>query len=264
MNVLYFIAGLALIILIYMWFEAGWVKAETEDFGSGLVIAHLSDIHIDRLRVNPEKIIKILEDKSPDIVVMTGDYIEKKQDTGKFLKFLEAIAVRYPAYLTLGNHDHRAFSYDNKSIQEFISQMETAGAVVLQNKSVLYKKNGRKYLLTGIDDLREGKPVFNAFTDIVENADYHVILTHNPDTILYLPEGCADYMLSGHFHGGQIWAPWDLEFKLLRKDILCKRGITRGLHKINGINLYINRGLGNVIVPFRLFSRPEIAFIKLP
>jgi predicted MPP superfamily phosphohydrolase len=55
--------------------------------------------------------------------------------------------------------------------------------------------------------------------------------------------------------------PWNLEFFLLRKDVLCKMGLRRGLHKVNDIKVYLNRGLGNVVVPFRFLSRPEITVI---
>ena len=83
------------------------------------------------------------------------------------------------------------------------------------------------------------------------------------DIALDLPGSSFDIIFSGHFHGGQIWAPFDLEYRLLRRERLCKAGIRRGLHAVNGMRLYIGRGIGNVVFPFRFLSPPEITVIDL-
>ena len=89
----------------------------------------------------------------------------------------------------------------------------------------------------------------------------NIAFSHNPDIVFKIPEGYVDYLLCGHFHGGQIWMPFNLEFRILRNEVLCKMGITRGAHKVKGINLYISRGLGNVCFPLRFLSTPEIAIL---
>ncbi|MDD5603300.1 MAG: hypothetical protein PHG48_04335 [Eubacteriales bacterium] len=91
----------------------------------------------------------------------------------------------------------------------------------------------------------------------------NIAISHNPDITESLPPSSFDLLLCGHYHGGQIWAPFNLEFRSLRNDILSRKGITRGLHRVNGINIYISRGLGNVLIPFRFMSRPEAAIIDL-
>jgi len=40
-------------------------------------------------------------------------------------------------------------------------------------------------------------------------------------------------------------------------------GITKGLHKFGDTILYINRGIGNVVLPLRFLSRPEITIIDV-
>jgi hypothetical protein len=57
--------------------------------------------------------------------------------------------------------------------------------------------------------------------------------------------------------------PFGLEFRLFRKEPLGRTGIRRGLHMVNGIPLYLTRGIGNVIFPLRLGARPEITIIDL-
>ena len=57
--------------------------------------------------------------------------------------------------------------------------------------------------------------------------------------------------------------PFNIEYRLLRDEETCKAGYRKGLHNINGTSVYISRGIGNVVVPFRLGSFPEITFIDL-
>jgi predicted MPP superfamily phosphohydrolase len=116
--------------------------------------------------------------------------------------------------------------------------------------------------------LRHGNPdikkAFESILPSVQSNCINIAFSHNPDLTLSLPKGQVDYFLCGHFHGGQIWMPFNLEFRLMRSEKLCRMGYRRGFHKINGINIYINRGLGNVVFPFRFFSVPEIAVLQLP
>jgi len=265
------IVSLIVIIFLYMRLEVSLLDTSLINFSvssKGLKIAHLSDIHINKLYISSKRIINSLKQINPDIVIMSGDYIETQKNIPEFLEFLKAIISIYPVYLSLGNHDHKALYHDKNQIATFIAAIQATGAIVLHNSSTKVEKNSVCYNLIGIDDLKHGKPdLKKAFKDITPSLGgncINIAFSHNPDMLLDLPQDKVDYFLCGHFHGGQIWMPFHLEFKLMRKEKLCKMGYLRGLHKLNGINMYINRGLGNVIFPFRLFSKPEIAVIQLP
>lgn len=268
MIFLYVFSGIIVLLLLYMRFEAGFLKVERVRFtksSKSLRIVHLSDIHINRLKVPVWKIKKAIEQEKPDIVVMTGDYIEKAAHVHTFLDFLEEIKGRYPIYLCLGNHDHKAFSKLNTGIRQFIESISAMGVTVLHNDSVCFEKDRKIYNIIGVDDLKEGTAdIKKALNSRFPAAYANIAISHNPDIVFLFPRGGVDYLFCGHFHGGQIWLPFNLEFNMLRRDKLCKMGIRWGLHKINGINLYINRGLGNVALPLRFLSRPEITVYHLP
>ncbi len=274
---------LAVVLLCYMRIEASLLEKSYVNFSSsnnGLRIAHFSDLHVNKLYVSAKRIKASLDKVNPDIIILSGDYIQNQKDIPKFMLLLNEFNNVYPVYLTLGNHDHKAFKHPNNSksncskestcgkISSFIDKIQETGATVLLNSNTSIIKNNTTYNLIGIDDLKHGKPdVDKAFDGIFPssiNNSVNIVFSHNPDMLFNLPQEKADYFLCGHFHGGQIWMPFGLEFKLMRNEKLCKMGCTRGVHKINGINMYINRGIGNVVFPFRFRSKPEIAVIQLP
>lgn len=295
-DIITLIIFFAVVLLCYMRIEVSLLDKSYINFSTsknGLKIAHISDLHVNRLYISAKRIKASLAQINPDIIIMSGDYIESEKDIPEFITLLKEINSVCPVYLSLGNHDHKAFKHVkafknanksylgeyspksdissettllDESMSSFISKIQETGATVLVNSNTSLIKNNTTYNLIGIDDLRHGKPdVDIAFDGITPSKNcINVVFSHNPDIIFKLPKEKADYLLCGHFHGGQIWMPFGLEFKIMRNEKLCKMGYTRGKHKINGINIYINRGIGNVVFPFRFLSKPEIAIIQLP
>ena len=251
----------------YMMLETRLLCIKFVHFSSnsaGLKIAHISDVHINLLFVPEKRVLKALSKIQPDIICLTGDYIEKEKDVDKLLLFLNKLTQQYPVYLSLGNHDHKAYKNNPEGFNKYLKSISSTGAILLNNTDMILTKGIKLYRLIGIDDLKYGKPDIKKAIQNISNIEINVALSHNPDIVLALKNSKIDYLLCGHFHGGQIWMPFDLEFRLLRNEQLCRQGIKRGKHKVNGINMYINKGLGNVLLPFRLFSVPEIAVIQLP
>lgn len=268
MTYLYIILAVIVLALLYMRFEAGFFEVKRIKLTKNkkhLKVIQLSDIHINFIRVPAEKVREVLKKENPDLVLMTGDYIETPKNTEKFLKYLDAIKNGSTICLCLGNHDYRAFEDNEPGLAEFINDIESRGVNVLHNQCMLFEKNSKRYNIIGIGDLRsEHDDIEEALNSCNKGTDLNIAFSHNPDIALKIPKGKVDYLFCGHFHGGQIWLPFNLEYKMLRKDKLCKTGVRKGMHKINGINLYINRGLGNVLFPLRFLSRPEITVFHMP
>ena len=76
----------------------------------------------------------------------------------------------------------------------------------------------------------------------------------------------VDLMLSGHTHGGQI--NWKLlvpqkETRLSRWLHRPSRKFMRGHAVLGNTQLYVNRGLGTVVVPLRYGCMPEVSVLEL-
>ena len=140
------------------------------------------------------------------------------------------------------------------------------GITVLRNASAPIEKAGGRIWLSGVDDPLEGHPNPEvAIPESIRNVPNEpvILLCHGPDfadRLLTHPAGQAvDLMLSGHSHGGQIRLP------LLGAMVLPPMGrkYIEGWFRLGRLQLYVNRGIGAVGIPFRLNCPPEITVITL-
>ena len=225
----------------------------------------LTDLHAEFLRIKPDRLGQILATEEYDVLLFGGDLAgrhHKPKIARRWLDAIQAVAESrgIPCYAVIGNHDSA------KSLE----MLRQAGFRVLKNESaVLADREGREWLLLGLDILKAGQPDFGrALRSNTKAAaeippQRRVVLAHNPDTIFTLPGSSAGFFLAGHFHGGQIYMPFHLEFFLLRREKVGRMGFHKGQFRLNGLTCYISRGLGSVLFPLRLFSRPELPIIEL-
>jgi len=88
----------------------------------------------------------------------------------------------------------------------------------------------------------------------------NILLSHNPNTFDRAAELGIDLSLAGHTHGGQV----SLEF--VHPSLSPSRLVTpylRGWYTKNGAQLYVNRGIGTIGFPVRIFASPEITLFEL-
>jgi predicted MPP superfamily phosphohydrolase len=258
---------IVLIAMVLMVLQAGHLKREYLKIGDGglnMRICLISDFHMGLLMVSEKDIAKALKEENPDVLIIAGDIIESERHIAAFTNLFRQVSPDCPVFLTLGNHDYRCFMKNPLSKELFFFNLKNLGIDILINGCASFYKEEKLINIVGIDDYRFGSPdVKKALSMKNKNADFTVAVAHNPETALLIPPDMADILLCGHFHGGQIWMPFGLEFKIFRKEETSRLGYRRGLCTINGTPVYISRGIGNVVFPFRLGSRPEITFIDI-
>jgi len=225
-----------------------------------LRILQLSDLHMERLSISSHRLIALVKPTEPNLIVLTGDYLDQWNNVDKCLVYLEALVALQPRYgvvLVFGNHDH----YLGEAIDLFQQKIEAIGCKVLRNQSLCMDIEGFPVNIIGVDDYYVGKSDLKRSFEGIGHG-FNLMLSHDPDLVLHLNDShSVDYILSGHLHGGQFNVPF--AFRLFPMGELPKQKIVKGLHMINGRPVYINAGLGQSGVNARLRSRPEITIHHL-
>jgi uncharacterized protein len=113
--------------------------------------------------------------------------------------------------------------------------------------------------LCGVDDDREGKPDINAAFSQIPAEVTPLVLIHNPVVAeRFQSRKCV--ALAGHTHGGQINLP------IIRDYAVWRIGVKRyraGWFDVSSVKMYVNRGIGNTGVRFRINTPPEVAVFTL-
>jgi predicted MPP superfamily phosphohydrolase len=128
------------------------------------------------------------------------------------------------------------------------------------------ERGSSRIWLAGIDDPVLGRPdADRTMPAAIRNQAQEpiILMCHAPDFIDPLATHPASnsiaLVLSGHTHGGQVRIP------LLGAMHLPPGGrkYVEGLFNVGSMQLYVNRGIGAVGVPFRFNCRPEITRFRL-
>jgi len=241
-------------------------------------ICFISDLHFPNFCVDEKKVIDGCISCNPDLIVIGGDLIQNKKAANQAVSFIQKLSNKttVPIRIVLGNHDLGKDGFNEPALTEFVKSIEfaTENVKVLRNQVDILKTQGNcsRICLVGYTDFKHLSKItaLNMFDEAMENLDKNdsiIILEHNPDIVTYLQKSFekADrttLVLSGHTHGGQCSLPFNMEFLLLRKDILPKKGYKYGLFDYcKNCKLYISCGIGESFLPIRFGTTPEIAII---
>ena len=222
-------------------------------------ILHLSDFHMEKISITPEQLFNKINRKDVDIIALTGDYLEKVKNIDKFIEYLNILnklEPKYGIYVVFGNHDYLL----KNNINYFQKRIEETGAIVLKNENTSIMFEGQNINIIGIDDYKTKRSNIEMSYENLKPG-INIVLTHDPNIVLHMNNYSFDYLLCGHFHGGQIY--WPIPFHLIKMGKLPKKNIFKGLNFQQNKPYYINEGLGQTLVNMRLGSRPEITLHTL-
>lgn len=229
-------------------------------------VAQISDLHISRTGMRERKLTSAIIRIDPDILVITGDLVARNEGIEPCCRLLGALARGRTVIAVLGNNDHpfNRFRLDTPSL---VRQLEKAGVTVLINKSVkatVRPREGRPagpLYIIGLDDSFSWRDnIFTAREGVPRNGSA-ILLAHSPNIVERIDTGGIGLILSGHTHGGQIVLPL-AGAVYTNPPFRSRRKFVAGLYRVEGTYLYVNRGIGTVSIPLRLFARPEIAIFR--
>lgn len=234
---------------------------------SGFRIAQISDLHNAEFGKENEKLLSMLKECEPNIILITGDLIDSRRtDIETGISFAKKAVLIAPTYYVPGNHEARIEEYE-----ELIIGLESAGVHLLDNESVMVENSGDRITVAGMKDpsfvtdylFGDSKTVAeDALTKIVSNKDiYTVLLSHRPELFETYVECGADLVFSGHAHGGQFRIPFVGGLVAPNQGLFPK--YDGGVYSKDGTDMIVSRGIGNSILPFRINNPPEIVVVEL-
>lgn len=228
----------------------------------------LSDLHAGLCGIGPGRPAAAARSSGAAGILFLGDLSNGPRDFPRAIRWMVRLAAEsgLPVWMVPGNHDQWIWRERPDLFASMRKAFEGAGIRVLLNEGVrIPGLDGNPVLLSGLEDRAEGRPdpeaALAAGRDLPPTR--RILAAHNPDMALDLSPNQAAFLLAGHFHGGQVWMPFRLEFRLLRREQLAREGFIQGPFRRQGVTGFISRGLGCVLVPFRLGSRPQGTLVVL-
>lgn len=231
---------------------------------SGLKIVHFSDLlyksTVDKDDV--KNLVKRINELKPDIVVFTGDLINKNAKiTNEDIEFLEeeleSISAKIGKYAIYGDEDY--------SIESYKTIMEKGKFKILNNNydEIFYKNNDSMFIVGLPSSLKEEVKLEEAFAFYKEDEKrkFIIVLVHDGKTIKFLDESTyeVDLVLGGHSLNGSVVIPYyggvfidDGSYKYYQEHY--SKGIT---------DIYISSGIGTNKYPYRIFNKPSFNLYRL-
>lgn len=276
------LAQLVLLVDAAFWREPrslslGYVRVATPSWPKGtapLRIALISDIHVDRGHMPPERVRRIAETVnalSPDLIVLGGDYvgglwgeagahIPRAERSAAFnaniedgLSALSALKAHYGVVAVIGNHDGW---WDPDHTE---ARLRAEGISVLQNANLRIARPGGDVWIVGLADAQSEHPDMALAMQGVPEGAATVGVGHNPGLFdwksITLP-----ILLSGHTHAGQVRLPW--LGGVVHMSAYINEGVGDPVVK-GGRVLVVTRGLGESGLPARFGSPPEVLLVEI-
>jgi predicted MPP superfamily phosphohydrolase len=256
----------ALVALLYAWFEAGWLRTRVLDVRiaglpaalEGLRIAHLSDFHLgaplSRGPLAAERAAAWVADRKPDLVCITGDLVSHPRGEPQLRGLLERLGR---PYVVLGNHDI-AVTRDPFSRGAELEDLREA--VLLRDEATTAGVRGARVQIVGVDPGSYRRRTADPARLADPAADLRILLCHYPGAGRRFPAGMFDLILAGHLHAGQITIPFPRRPLALAHP---RASAVSGLYKTPAGVLHVSPGTGTTLLPLRFCARPEATELVL-
>lgn len=263
----------------YYTYKAEHLGAEFD----GYRIVQISDLHNAKFGKDNQKLVDRIIACEPDMIVLTGDLVDSNHtNVDRAVQFVDEIVKICSVYYVTGNHE---YWLEKSEYDELMDGLASAGVIILDDQVVEISRGGVKFRLVGLDDrslsdgtldvlLKEqnmkgnkdehdeinGNTQDAAQEDSWEN-EFTVVLAHEPQYLARYASAGVDLVLSGHAHGGQFRLPF--VGGIVAPDQGFFPVYTAGEYYMNGTEMIVSRGLGNSVIPVRLFNYPEIVCVEL-
>jgi len=221
-------------------------------------VLQISDLHVEYLTKREARVLEIVKEAQPDLIVISGDYVNLSNNRdpktlAQVHELLCQINAPYGVYAVLGT--------PLVDLPETVAPLFEDLPIVLMRGE--WKKvdvgNGRYLTIIGMDfthNLPADRERLAKLAATAPKDAPQLLLTHSPEIMPEAAEHGIDLYLCGHTHGGQVRLP--IIGPLLTSSQLGRRFVM-GLYKIGQTHLYISRGIG-----LEGLSAPRVRFLCPP
>lgn len=243
----------------------------------GFTIAQLSDLHVGPTIRHGyiQRIVDRVNRLEADAIAITGDLVDGDVPTLRpHIAPLTGLKARHGTFVVTGNHEYYA------GATAWVAELRRMGLRVLQNEHVLLAARGTRgdmtargaqtddeadaatLLLAGVNDFTAGhfdaaqaSDPQGALSGAPPGVATRILLAHQPRSAVAASAAGFQLQLSGHTHGGQFF-PWNFFVPL-------QQPYVSGLHRREGMWIYVSRGTGYWGPPKRVGAPSEITLVRL-
>jgi predicted MPP superfamily phosphohydrolase len=260
------LAALTVVVLLYGWLEAGWLRRRVLEVQlndlplalDGIRVGHLSDFHLGAPlslgnRASAQAAAWIAA-RRPDVVCITGDLLSHPRAAPRLRRVLSLLD--HP-FVVLGNHDV-AVTRDPFSRAAELRDLEEAN--LLSDRAETIRLLGDAVSIAGVDPeayrMRRARP-----HELPEpGVALRILLCHFPGIVDRIHAGSFDLILTGHLHAGQICLPLPGRRVTLAHP---RARFVSGVYRTTVGVMHVSPGTGTTFVPLRFFARPEVTELVL-
>ena len=247
------------------WLEKSFIETNEFYIGSAtkdsanIKVIQISDLHLQSINYQLTRLAKELNKIQPDLILITGDAIDKAKNVSVLNDFLHLIDKNIKKVAILGNWEY----WGKVDLAELEKIYTDNNCTLLVNQTIQYSFRNRTISITGVDDFVGGSADLETAMKEYVKSDHHIILNHCPQYSDYISGHLekdikVDFILSGHTHGGQINIFGFVPFLPQGSGEYIK-----GWYNDNKPKLYVSKGVGTSIFPARFGARAEIAIFNL-
>ncbi len=233
--------------------------------GKGIRILHLSDVHGAWFGKDQSRIAGYAEEIGPDVIVITGDFIDKRCDERAAVRLIERMSELAPVYCVTGNHEELERRAGTGTYERLLAAVEKMENAAFLRGETVYLTD--EISLTGADDIpfaggMDTYPEYLTGLSAAAEGEFRILLAHRPEMFRFYAEAGFDLTLSGHAHGGQFRLPVIGGLYAPGQGFFPEYD-SGGFVYTNGCMMHVSRGLGNSVFPLRLFNRPEMTVLDI-
>lgn len=232
-----------------------------------LKILQISDFHNAEFGKKQNLVIKKIRQCEPDIIVITGDLIDRrKYDLEKSMNLVKQIVNIAPVYYVSGNHEAWSDHYDEVKkalLNENVKVLDNDSVEIQKGKDSITLMGGKDpdFLTSNYIDGTNYSELEKYLDSASNDNDFEILLSHRPELMWLYKKYNIDLVFTGHVHGGQIRLPF--VGGIIGPDQGFFPKYDAGKFVEGDTTMILSRGLGNSVFPFRIFNPPELVLVEL-